>query len=203
MTRLSTDFKRNENDYSELEHTFSFLIFFHIDKALEEEFLSVLQRCNIYQHENKNIAVVPHLNLSESDSRSEVESDSRSDDESLHSSIQDSSHVRDCSGIVLIEDTNTIEVAGCDCFPGKFRGWKSKLRIKNLASDDTTRSPLLNPNAIHERRSLDLVNIEEGWSNDEQDENKMYKMNQGNPRGLDEIDRERGNLFEEQSVYSI
>jgi len=164
--------------------------------------LSVLQQCNIYQQENKNIAVVPHLNLSESDSRSEVESDSRSDDESLHSSIQDSTHVRDCSGMVLIEDPDTIEDAGCDCFPGKFRGWKSKLRIKKPASDDTTRSPLLNPNAIHERRSLDLVNIEEGWSNDEQDENKMYKMNRGNPRGLD-IDREKGNRFEEHSLYSV
>jgi len=140
--------------------------------------LLVLRQCNIYPEKNDNIPEITTIS----------ESDSRLDEESLHSAILDSTHIRDSSESSLIEENQApiqadvgVANSGCDCFPMRLRGWKIKRKMKSKQPHDDIRSPLLNPNAIHDRRSLNnmFLNIKDGWSIDEQ-ESMMHPMNQGN-----------------------
>ena len=147
-----------------------------IDEALEEEFMSILQQCNIYP-ETIDVPEMPYISPN----------DSRFDEESMHSSIVDSSHIRESSGIPEVLEFAV--KSSCDFVPSKPRGWKSKRRTKaQPSSGDDSQSPLLNPNAIHDRQSLNMENVEEKWikdlsDNDEQ-ENKMHKMNRGMPKTI-------------------
>lgn len=163
---------------------FFLLLSLWTDKVLDDEFLSILKQCNIYPG-NRNVPESPCIS----------ENHLQWDEESLHSSILDSTNSRDSLG--TLEDRHSIVtttmknstrmkrsgvISGCDFFPCKFRGWKGRRRTKPklvLVSEqhtDDTKSPLLNPNAIHERRSLNMLNIEEDRSCDEQQENTVHQI---------------------------
>ena len=119
------------------------------------------------------------------------------DEESLHSSILDSTHARDSIGTLqnrhsigrttMNKSTGSTKRfgvirSGCHFFRFKFRGWKSRKRTKPklvLVSEkctDDTKSPLLNPNAIHERRSLNILTIDEDWIYDDEQEKMMQTL---------------------------
>ena len=112
--------------------------------------MSTLKQYNICP-ENGNIPESPCVS----------EKHAQWDEESLHSFILDSPNI--CDSLETFHDDH--------------RTMMNKTK-PNLVSDDTDEytSPLLNPNAIHNRRSLIILNIEEILNNDEQ-ENKAFKLN--------------------------
>jgi hypothetical protein len=98
------------------------------------------------------------------------------DEESVQSSIQDSTFIDDSPGIhedhhrTAIEDLNTPKRCW-DSFCRSFRQRKARrqTRTKIVTEDvENGMSPLLNPNAIHERRSLNMLTMEVDWISDEQ-----------------------------------
>ena len=139
--------------------------------------MSILRQCNMYP-ETTNIPAMPCIS----------ENGSRLDEESQHSSILDSTHIRNSPGILSTLHDLAVTKGTCNFFPSKLRGWKSRRRTNHQPATDDNRSPLLNPNAIHERQSLNMLDIEEDWTDDWSDnddqENKIQKMNRGSPRTI-------------------
>jgi hypothetical protein len=109
---------------------------------LEEEFFSILKLCGI--------------------------SPRSFDGESCHNSIIDSAlrsnniRASDMHTTVVIPTNLTSTMC-----PSSARCPRIEFPISKLMDDPTTCSPLLNPNAIHERRSLDILKIKEDCCNDD------------------------------------
>ena len=100
------------------------------------------------------------------------------DDISSHDSIEDSTHIFDelsvfdgdhTSGSM---DTEGSVATNSNVFPCKCHGWRAQksCRTKPEAeNNDDCMNPLLNTNAIHERKSLNTLNIRGDSSSDEQE----------------------------------
>eukprot|EP00536_Pseudo-nitzschia_multiseries_P002500 jgi/Psemu1/5690/gm1.5690_g len=132
-----------------------------IDKTLEAEFSSILKQCNIVEG--------PVEALLGSQTKS-----SDPEDESCHSSIIDSTHQR--SSCVDLDDLQTTETGVANPFPtlrsiangtyyssSIFPRWIGRRRNKSLFFSriiEDIKNPLLNPNAIHDREAIDMLDIE-------------------------------------------
>jgi hypothetical protein len=159
---------------------FLFLSFIHpyanTDKTLEEEFLSILKPCDISP---RNIDCTEMSLISNNiDKTLEEEffsilklcgiSPRSFDGESCHNSIIDSAlrsnniRASDMHTTVVIPTNLTSTMC-----PSSARCPRIEFPISKLMDDPTTCSPLLNPNAIHERRSLDILKIKEDCCNDD------------------------------------
>ena len=153
-------------------HT-GFFSLFYVDKGLEEEFLSILRRCNMIP-KTRSIPDTLYISGDSSDR----------DDESTESSISDSAHIR---GKFRMKDCQRGRKSSRDYLPRKYKGQNLKRRSKQKGSLDDSKSPLLNSNAIHKRGSLNAFDVDEvwtdDWSNDEQ-ENNMHGMNRRKRRTI-------------------
>lgn len=136
----------------------------HPDKALEEEFLSVLRQCNSFTESDD---FLPSFS-----SKSGIISPTlvtHLEDESCHSSILDSMHRSDSiRGLDYTKQTGTETVVDSVLYrlTGR-RQTKSHVPVLQCENtDDDSSSPLLNPNAIHERHSLNIFYVEEEENQD-------------------------------------
>ena len=148
--------------------------------------MSILKQCNIFPGNND----FPESSvISESLSSSQTQF-SGPDEESCHSSILDSTHFSDdnargldihtLTSISNPASTKRSSRSDCDVSPSKLRGWKVRRRTKSFLlpsenTDDST-NPLLNPNATHERRSLDMLTIDEEDCSNDQEKKTRRKM---------------------------
>jgi hypothetical protein len=172
------------------------------DKTLEEEFLSILKQCDISQRnfdrtEKSLISHNVHMQSEplDGESRKTLEEEFLSilklcgisprslDGESCHNSTIDSAHFRD--NIRVADNMYTTVVVptkqtSITC-PSSARSPRIEFPISKLMDDpptSTTSSPLLNPNAIHVRRSFDMK-IQEDCCNDDVQENEKRKFDVG------------------------
>jgi len=170
------------------------------DKTLEEEFLSILKLCdisprNIDRTEKSLISdnVQMQSESLDGESRKTLEEEfltilelcgisPRSlDGESCHDSIIDSAHFRDY--MLAADNMHTTVVfpakqTSITC-PSSARSPRIEFPISKLMDDPpTTSSPLLNPNAIHVRQSLD-TKIQEDCCHDYGQENEKRKFDVG------------------------
>jgi hypothetical protein len=169
------------------------------DKTLEEEFLSILKLCdisprNIDRTEKSLISDNVHMQSEslDSESRKTLEEEFLSilklcgisprslDGESGHNSTIDSAHFRD--NIRAADNMHTTVVVptkqtSITC-PSSARSPRIEFPISKSMDDPLTSSPLLNPNAIHVRRSLDMK-IQEDCCNDDVQENEKRKFDLG------------------------
>ena len=156
------DFSRSSTMYSP----------FNVDEGLEEEFLSILRRCNVLP---KTRSIPDTLYISENSSDR--------DDESTDSSISDSAHIR---GKFRMKDYQRGRKRSCDYLPKKYKRRNSKRQSKQRALDDS-KSPLLNSNAIHKRASLNALDVDEVWTDDwskDEQENNMHGINRRTGRTI-------------------
>ena len=134
----------------------------YIDKALEDEFIYILKKCNIFEEHDESVI-------------SSQKKPSGQAEESCHSSILDSTHF--CRSSIALDDMQTstansvnpasIMRSSADCNYHSsiiFRGWKGRRRSKLISlprNTDDFKNPLLNPNAIHDRQSMNMLDIKE------------------------------------------